>query len=49
MRVAENLNAALHELMAAERNLYLLGEDVADPTAAPSRSPEGCPPASPAE
>ncbi|MEU4542852.1 alpha-ketoacid dehydrogenase subunit beta [Nonomuraea dietziae] len=31
MRVAENLNAALHELMAAERNLYLLGEDVADP------------------
>ncbi|WP_431898635.1 alpha-ketoacid dehydrogenase subunit beta [Nonomuraea sp. bgisy101] len=31
MRVSENLNAALHEVMAAADDLYLLGEDVADP------------------
>ncbi|MET9337552.1 transketolase C-terminal domain-containing protein [Nonomuraea sp. NPDC003804] len=31
MRVAENLNAALHEVMAATDDLYLLGEDVSDP------------------
>ncbi len=31
MRVAENLNAALHGLMRRTPDLYLLGEDVADP------------------
>jgi pyruvate dehydrogenase E1 component beta subunit len=31
MRVAENLNAALHGLMEREPGLYLLGEDVVDP------------------
>ncbi|NRQ32581.1 alpha-ketoacid dehydrogenase subunit beta [Nonomuraea sp. NN258] len=31
MRVAENLNAALHSLFAADPRLYLLGEDVTDP------------------
>jgi pyruvate/2-oxoglutarate/acetoin dehydrogenase E1 component len=31
MRVAENLNAALHGLMEREPDLYLLGEDVVDP------------------
>jgi pyruvate/2-oxoglutarate/acetoin dehydrogenase E1 component/pyruvate/2-oxoglutarate dehydrogenase complex dihydrolipoamide acyltransferase (E2) component len=30
-RVAENLNRALHDLFAADANLYLLGEDVLDP------------------
>jgi pyruvate/2-oxoglutarate/acetoin dehydrogenase E1 component len=31
MRVAENLNKALHDLLANDPNLYLLGEDIADP------------------
>jgi pyruvate/2-oxoglutarate/acetoin dehydrogenase E1 component len=31
MRVAQNLNLALHELLAANPDLHLLGEDVADP------------------
>jgi pyruvate dehydrogenase E1 component beta subunit len=31
MRVAEDLNAALHALFAREESAYLLGEDVADP------------------
>ncbi|MEZ0066051.1 pyruvate/2-oxoglutarate/acetoin dehydrogenase E1 component [Streptacidiphilus sp. MAP12-20] len=31
MRVVENLNAALHELMERDPELYLLGEDVVDP------------------
>jgi pyruvate/2-oxoglutarate/acetoin dehydrogenase E1 component len=31
MRVSENLNQALHELLADDPNLYLLGEDIADP------------------
>ncbi|MFB7945292.1 dehydrogenase E1 component subunit alpha/beta [Kitasatospora phosalacinea] len=30
-RVAENLNRALHELMAADPSVHLLGEDVSDP------------------
>lgn len=30
-RVAENLNRALHEVMAADPRVYLLGEDVCDP------------------
>jgi len=30
-RVADNLNHALHDLFAANANLYLLGEDVLDP------------------
>ncbi|WP_181019611.1 alpha-ketoacid dehydrogenase subunit beta [Nonomuraea typhae] len=31
MRVAEDLNATLHTLMAGRQDLYLLGEDVLDP------------------
>lgn len=31
MRVAEDLNAALHAVMAADPAVYLLGEDIADP------------------
>ncbi|WP_214110880.1 alpha-ketoacid dehydrogenase subunit beta [Acrocarpospora catenulata] len=31
MRVAENLNSALHELLARDPKAYLLGEDVLDP------------------
>ncbi|MFE0149968.1 alpha-ketoacid dehydrogenase subunit beta [Nonomuraea sp. NPDC059007] len=31
MRVAENLNTALHTLMDTRQDLYLLGEDVLDP------------------
>jgi pyruvate dehydrogenase E1 component beta subunit len=31
MRVAENLNHALHELLADNPGLHLLGEDIADP------------------
>jgi pyruvate/2-oxoglutarate/acetoin dehydrogenase E1 component len=31
VRVAENLNAGLHQLLAADPNAYLLGEDIADP------------------
>ena len=31
MRVAENLNRALHEVFAADPDVHLLGEDVADP------------------
>ncbi|GAA2014503.1 transketolase C-terminal domain-containing protein [Catenulispora yoronensis] len=31
MRVAENLNAALHAVLAADRGVHLLGEDIADP------------------
>ncbi|TMR23753.1 alpha-ketoacid dehydrogenase subunit beta [Nonomuraea turkmeniaca] len=31
MRVAENLNAALHSLLAARPDLYVLGEDILDP------------------
>jgi pyruvate dehydrogenase E1 component beta subunit len=31
VRVAENLNGALHDLFAAEPDLMLLGEDVSDP------------------
>ncbi|SDG16000.1 pyruvate dehydrogenase E1 component beta subunit [Sinosporangium album] len=31
MRVADNLNAALHDLLEHEGDVYLLGEDVADP------------------
>lgn len=31
MRVAQNLNLALHELLAANPDLHLLGEDIADP------------------
>ncbi|MEU6999203.1 transketolase C-terminal domain-containing protein [Nonomuraea sp. NPDC046570] len=31
MRVAENLNTALHALMESRSDLYVLGEDVADP------------------
>ncbi len=30
-RVSENLNRALHRAMATDPDLYLLGEDVADP------------------
>ncbi|GAA4260538.1 transketolase C-terminal domain-containing protein [Dactylosporangium darangshiense] len=30
-RVVENLNAALHAALAADPDLYLLGEDIADP------------------
>ena len=31
MRVAENLNAALHAVLAADPGAHLLGEDIADP------------------
>lgn len=31
MRVAQNLNLALHELLAANPDLHLLGEDITDP------------------
>jgi pyruvate dehydrogenase E1 component beta subunit len=31
MRVAENLNAALHSLLATRPDLYVLGEDILDP------------------
>ena len=31
MRVSQNLNQALHDLLADDPNLYLLGEDIADP------------------
>lgn len=31
MRISENLNQALHDLLANDPNLYLLGEDIADP------------------
>jgi pyruvate/2-oxoglutarate/acetoin dehydrogenase E1 component len=31
MRVSENLNKALHDLLANDSGLYLLGEDIADP------------------
>ena len=31
MRVAENLNLALHEVFAADPNVHLIGEDVVDP------------------
>lgn len=31
MRVAENLNAALHSLLEARPDLYVLGEDIVDP------------------
>jgi pyruvate dehydrogenase E1 component beta subunit len=31
MRVAEELNSALHDLLSADPSAYLLGEDIADP------------------
>ena len=31
MRVVENLNAALHGVLAADPGVHLLGEDIADP------------------
>ncbi|GII89890.1 alpha-ketoacid dehydrogenase subunit beta [Sinosporangium siamense] len=31
MRVADNLNSALHELLEHDPDVYLLGEDIADP------------------
>jgi pyruvate/2-oxoglutarate/acetoin dehydrogenase E1 component len=31
MRIAQRLNLALHELMAADPDVHLLGEDIADP------------------
>src|ERR1700733_6932308 len=30
-RIANSLNKALHDLMANDNHLYLLGEDIADP------------------
>jgi pyruvate dehydrogenase E1 component beta subunit len=41
MRVVENLNLALHDLMAARPDLHLLGEDVVDPSGGAFRVTRG--------
>ncbi|MFD0660336.1 hypothetical protein [Thermocatellispora tengchongensis] len=46
VRMGERLNLALHELMARDPDVYLLGEDVADPYGGAFKITKGCPPGS---
>jgi pyruvate/2-oxoglutarate/acetoin dehydrogenase E1 component len=41
LRVVENLNQALHDLLAGHPDLYLLGEDIADPYGGAFRATRG--------